>query len=58
MIITAGGENVSPILIEEDIKNLLPFISNAMVVGDAKYYIYIYIYNNMNIYEYWLKINL
>ena len=56
MIITAGGENVSPILIEEDIKNLLPFISNAMVVGDAKYYIYIY--NNMNIYEYWLKINL
>ena len=36
LIITAGGENVSPILIEDDIKNQLPFVANAMVVGDDK----------------------
>jgi long-chain-fatty-acid--CoA ligase ACSBG len=36
LIITAGGENVSPILIEDDIKVKLPFIANAMVVGEAK----------------------
>ena len=36
LIITAGGENVSPILIEDDIKVKLPFIANAMVIGEAK----------------------
>lgn len=39
LIITAGGENVSPILIEDDIKNQLPFVANAMVVGDDKKYL-------------------
>lgn len=39
LIITAGGENVSPILIEDDIKVKLPFIANAMVVGEAKKYL-------------------
>lgn len=39
LIITAGGENVSPILIEDDIKSKLPFIANAMVVGEAKKYL-------------------
>lgn len=36
LIITAGGENVAPVIIEDIIKEELKFISNAMVVGDAK----------------------
>lgn len=36
LIITAGGENIPPILIENEIKNILPFISNVMAVGDMK----------------------
>ncbi|CAK9296945.1 unnamed protein product [Gordionus sp. m RMFG-2023] len=37
LIITAGGENVAPIPIEDAIKNeLREFVSNAMVVGDYK----------------------
>ena len=36
LIITAGGENVPPLLIEDAIKFELPCISNAMVVGDRK----------------------
>lgn len=36
LIITAGGENVAPVLIEEILKEELKFISNALVVGDAK----------------------
>ena len=36
ILITAGGENVPPIIIEDTIKSELPCISNAMVVGDKK----------------------
>ena len=36
LIITAGGENVAPVLIEDSLKNLCPIISNVMIVGDAK----------------------
>merc|ERR1712150_415205 len=36
IIITAGGENIPPLLIEEAIKEELPCISNAMVIGDGK----------------------
>jgi len=39
LIITAGGENVAPILIEDNIKRMIPIVSNAMVVGDAKKYL-------------------
>ncbi|KAK7888867.1 hypothetical protein WMY93_024427 [Mugilogobius chulae] len=36
LIITAGGENVPPVPIEEALKEQLPFISNAMLIGDKK----------------------
>lgn len=34
LIITAGGENVAPILIENEIKTALPEISQAVVIGE------------------------
>jgi len=36
LIITAGGENVAPIPIEDTLKRELPCIANAMVVGDRR----------------------
>lgn len=36
LIITAGGENLAPVPIEDNIKAELPFVSNAMVIGDKK----------------------
>jgi len=36
LIITAGGENVAPVPIEDAIKALLPAVSNVMMVGDKR----------------------
>ncbi|XP_043986504.1 long-chain-fatty-acid--CoA ligase ACSBG2 isoform X1 [Gambusia affinis] len=36
MIITAGGENVAPIPIEDAVKEAVPLISNAMLIGDKR----------------------
>ncbi|KAM4807909.1 long-chain-fatty-acid--CoA ligase ACSBG2 [Rhinophrynus dorsalis] len=36
LIITAGGENIPPVPIEDAIKEQIPIISNVMVVGDKK----------------------
>lgn len=39
LLITAGGENVPPVLIEDNLKELLPAVSNVVVIGDKKKYL-------------------
>ena len=39
LIITAGGENVPPVLIENAIKDVCKLVSNAFVVGDFRKYL-------------------
>lgn len=36
LIITAGGENIAPVPIEDAIKEEVAIISNAMVIGDKR----------------------
>ncbi len=36
LIITAGGENVPPVLIEEQMKDAMPALSNCMTIGDKR----------------------
>lgn len=36
IIITAGGENVAPVFLEENIKSQLNCVSNAVVIGDNR----------------------
>ena len=36
LIITSGGENISPVLIEDTVKEKCKIISNAFLIGDGK----------------------
>jgi long-chain-fatty-acid--CoA ligase ACSBG len=36
LIITAGGENIAPLTIEEVFKEVCPMCSNIMVIGDNR----------------------
>jgi long-chain-fatty-acid--CoA ligase ACSBG len=36
LIKTSGGENIPPVLIEEEFKKAMPCISNAVVIGDKR----------------------
>lgn len=39
LIITAGGENVAPVLIENEINTALPIFSHVVVIGDKQKYL-------------------
>jgi long-chain-fatty-acid--CoA ligase ACSBG len=39
LLITAGGENVPPVLIETEMKQAMPALSNVMVIGDRRKYL-------------------
>ena len=39
LLITAGGENLAPVPIEDRIKKQVPFLSNVMVIGDKRKYL-------------------
>lgn len=39
LIITAGGENIPPVLIEDEMKKEMAALSNCMVVGDKRPYL-------------------
>ena len=36
LIIGAGGENIAPVPIEDNIKKLCPGVSNVMMIGDKR----------------------
>ena len=39
LIVTSGGENIAPVIIEDQLKLNCPILNNAMVVGDLRKYL-------------------
>ena len=39
LIITAGGENVAPVLLEDQVKTAMPCISQCVIIGDNRKYL-------------------
>lgn len=49
LIITAGGENIPPVLIEDSLKENLCCISNAMLIGDQRKFLSILLTLKVNV---------
>ncbi|PIK51454.1 Long-chain-fatty-acid--CoA ligase ACSBG2 [Apostichopus japonicus] len=49
LIITPGGENIPPVLIEDEIKKKTPLISNCMLIGDQRKFLSILLCLKVNI---------
>jgi hypothetical protein len=52
LIITAGGENVPPSLIEDNMKGEMEALSNCMVIGDKRKYLAMLITLKTEVYIY------
>lgn len=39
LLVTAGGENIAPVIIENNLREQLPFMSNIMVIGDHQKFV-------------------
>ncbi len=51
LIITAGGENIPPVLIENEMKKNMLAVSNCMVVGEKRKYVYQWIFERFYLYS-------
>ncbi|XP_064424686.1 long-chain-fatty-acid--CoA ligase ACSBG2 isoform X3 [Latimeria chalumnae] len=51
LIITAGGENIPPVLIEDAVKEQVPLISNCMLIGDQRKFLAMLITLKCNVNE-------
>ncbi|KAK4318096.1 hypothetical protein Pmani_010879 [Petrolisthes manimaculis] len=49
LIITAGGENVAPVLLEDNLKAELPCLSNSMIIGDKRKFLSVLITLKTNV---------
>ncbi|RVE73517.1 hypothetical protein OJAV_G00032050 [Oryzias javanicus] len=43
LIITAGGENIPPVPIEDAVKEAVPLLSNAMLIGDKRKFLSMFV---------------
>ena len=43
LLITAGGENVAPVPVEDNIKAELPCIANAILIGDRQKFLSVFL---------------
>lgn len=39
LIITAGGENIAPLPMEDKLKELCPILSNVIIIGENRKYL-------------------